>query len=164
MSSKTSGTVLVVGMPILASIALSGLVQGVVPLLQPDPVRDRVLHIAIQEFVDKTLSSEQLEPRIREYITQFESKPYKIGGARIEWQTVPQEWLYAFTRLLARIVEPTQRAFVQGDLTVSEAALRLAPVFLIWGGYGMDPPPNADVATRQRISELMEKIAEFAAP
>jgi hypothetical protein len=40
---------------------------------------------------------------------------------------VPQERLFAFARVVAAITMPVQQAFLKGELTPAQAALKMAP-------------------------------------
>ena len=127
---------------------------------QVDPARDAALLATISAFLDDTLNPTQLESELREYSRAFEIKPYKVGIAEIDWKKIPQERLFAFARVTARITAPTQQAYMKGELTAGEAALKMAPFFLMWQGYGIDPPSD-DPAARARIDALLVEIGKF---
>jgi hypothetical protein len=138
--------------------------QDPTPALEADPARDEVLRTAIQAFFEDRITSDQLEQRLREYGGRFEEKPYKVAPAAIDWMKVPQECIFALLRVTSRIIEPTQQAYFNGEVTTAQAAVRIALFFLIWPGHGMDPPKDADPATRQRVEQLMRAIGDYWAP
>ena len=102
--------------------------------IDADPARDTALHATIRAFLDDVLSPAQLEAQLREYSRAFEIKPYKVGVAEIDWKKIPQERLSAFARVAARITAPTHQAYLKGELTATEAALKMAPFLLMWQG------------------------------
>jgi hypothetical protein len=128
-----------------------------------DPARDLALHTTIRGFLDGALPEGQLETELRDFARAFEAHPYKMGTAKIDWEKVPQERLFALVRVTDRITSPAQQAFVKGELTPIQAALKMAPFFLIWPGHGMDTPPD-DPILRRRTDELLADIHKFSAP
>jgi hypothetical protein len=130
-------------------------------MLSIDPTRDLALQDTVQAFLDDKLTANQLEAELRSYIEQFEARPYKVRTIKIDWEKVPQERMFAFVKVSARITSPHTAAFFRGELTAAQTAVKIAPFFLIWPGYGMDPP-GADSLSRQRTDELLEKIRTFA--
>ena len=128
-----------------------------------DPARDLALTATIRAFLDDNLTADQLERDLREYAREFEARPYNVGTANIDWEKLAQERLFAFVRVLAAITMPVQQAFLKGELTPAQAALKMAPFFLMWSGYGMDAPPG-EQAARARIYELLLEIGKFHAP
>jgi hypothetical protein len=130
-------------------------------MLSIDPTRDLALQDTVQAFLDDKLTANQLEAELRSYIQQFEARPYKVRTMKIDWEKVPQERMFAFAKVSARITGPPTAAFFRGELTAAQTAVKIAPFFLIWPGYGMDPP-GADSLSRQRTDELLEKIRTFA--
>lgn len=131
--------------------------------LRIDSARDLALHGAIQAFLDGSATATELETELRAYAGAFEARPYKVRSALIDWEKVPQERLIAFIRITARITQPTLEAFLKGRMTPVEAARRTAPFFLLWPGYGMDPPDDTPSA-RARINELLDAVLMFSAP
>jgi hypothetical protein len=130
-------------------------------ILSIDPKRDLALQDTVQAFLDDKLTANQLEAELRRYIQQFETRPYRVRSLKIDWLKVPQERMFAFSKVSGRITGPPTAAFFRGELSAAQAALKIAPFFLIWPGYGMDPP-NTDSQSRQRTDELLEKIGAFA--
>ena len=130
-------------------------------VLSIDPTRDLALQNTVQAFLEDKLTPEQLEAELRSSIEQFEARPYKVCSLKIEWEKVPQERQFAFVKATARITQPPIAAFFRGESTAAQAAVKIAPLFLIWPGYGMDPP-GADSLSRQRTNELLEAIRSFA--
>lgn len=130
-------------------------------MLAIDPARDLALQNTVQAFLEDKLTTNQLEAELRNYIQQFEAKPYKVRSMNIDWQKVPQERMFAFAKVSVRITEPPTAAFFRGELTAAQAAVKIAPFFLMWPGYGLDPP-NADSRSRQRTDDLLGKIGAFA--
>ena len=128
--------------------------------LQIDRARDLALHATVRAFLDNTISASQLDADLREYARVFEARPYRVRPAPIEWEKIPQERTFAFMRATARITGPAQQAFLKGELTAEQAALKMAPFFLIFVGYGIDPPPD-DPHARLRIDELLMEIGKY---
>ena len=149
---------------LLLAVALSIAVPSIAigQTLHPDAGRDRVLETVLRAFIDETISEEQLDRDLREYARAFEARPYKVRPAPIEWEKVPQERLFAFMRAIARIMAPDQRALLNGELTVSQAALKMAPFVLISMGHGMEADPD-DPRARIRIDQLLTEIRKFSA-
>jgi hypothetical protein len=67
----------------------------------------------------------------------------------------------ALFEVCARITSPAYAAFFKGELSAAQAAVKIAPLTLIFPGFGLDPP-NTDVVARQRADELMDAIGAFA--
>lgn len=128
--------------------------------LATDPSRDLALHTPIRAFLDGALTSDQLETDLREYARAFEARPYKVGGATIDLEKTPQDKLFAFARAVSGLTHPVLAAFFKGELTASQAALKVAPFFLMWPGYGIDPPASTPLA-RKQTAELLAKIGEY---
>jgi hypothetical protein len=146
---------------VVALFAASAFLQG----QSPEPrERDRILYARLNEFLEGKLTSDQLEVELRRYGQDFAVQPYRVKSAPIDWQKVPQDRLMRFVELIGRIIAPPQQAFFRGELTATEAAKAVAPFFLLWRGYGMDPPPDADALWHQRADELLRLISEYAAP
>jgi hypothetical protein len=124
--------------------------------------RDRPLYTSVLAFLNETITANQLEADLREYARAYEAKPYKVGRATIEWTKFPQERLFALLRVIAAITGPAYEAFNKGELTVAQTAVKVAPFFLMWEGYGMDGPPG-DSAARLRIDELLAEVHKFSA-
>jgi hypothetical protein len=71
------------------------------------------------------------------------------GGMPCAWEEV----------VLLRLIRPTLRAFKDGTVTPTQAAVKLAPFLLVFGGpYGFDPPGP------YQSEELTREISELAAP
>jgi hypothetical protein len=130
-------------------------------VLSMDPTRDLALQDTVQAFLDDKLTANQLEAELRSYLEQFEMKSYKVRTMKIDWQKAPQERMVAFAKVSARITGPFTAAFFRGELSAAQAALKIAPFFLIWPGYGLDPP-GPDSLSWQRTQELLENIRAFA--
>ena len=130
-------------------------------VLSIDHTRDLALQNTVQTFLDERLTANQLEAELRSYIEQFETRPYKVRTLKIDWQKVPQERMFAFAKVSARITATPTEAFFRGELSAAQAAVKIAPFFLIWPAYGMDPP-SADSLSRQLTDELLENIRRFA--
>jgi len=129
-------------------------------ILMPDPSRDLALHTTVLAFLNSTLTAAQLETDLRSYAREFEARPYKVGDPHIDWSKLPQDVLFAFARVVATITHPAIAAFFKGELTAGQAALKVAPFFLIWPGYGIDPPSPTPLAQKQ-TEELLAKIVEY---
>ena len=125
-----------------------------------DQSRDLALHTPVQAFLNGTITAEQLETELREYARAFEAHPYKVGVAKIDWQKLPQPRLFAFARAVSRMTHPALDAFYKGELTASQAALKVAPFFVMWPGYGIDPP-SATALAQEQTTELLAKIGEY---
>lgn len=130
--------------------------------LQIDAARDRALTTSVRAFLNDTITADQLERELREFARNFEAKPYKMVPAPVAFDAVPQDRLFAFVRIVSRVIGPAQQAFLKGEVTAQQAALKMAPFFLIWGGYGMDAPQD-DPGARARIDELLVEIGKWAA-
>jgi hypothetical protein len=130
-------------------------------MLAIDPARDLALQNTVQAFLDDKLTTNQLEAELRDYIQQFEAKPYKVRSMNIDWQKVPQERMFALAKVSFRITQLPTAAFFKGELTAAQAAVKIAPFFLMWRGYGLDPE-NADSLSRRRTDQLLEEIGAFA--
>lgn len=135
---------------------------AVAQIVQIDRARDSGLHAIVRGFLDGTVPANQLDIDLREYARAFEANPYKVDTANIDWEKVPQERMFAFVRAASRITQPSLEAFFKGELSASQAALKIAPFFLMWPGYGMDPP-GTDLVSRQRTDELLARIREYTA-
>jgi len=118
-----------------------------------------MLHIPIQQFFEGSTTIEQLNSAIDAYARQFEAKPYKVGRITIDLAKVPEDRLRAWEQVVFRLIGPTLRAFKDGTITPAQAAVKVAPFVLVFGGpYGFDRPgPN-------HSEELTQEISEFAAP
>ena len=127
-----------------------------------DAARDRALVTPVRAFLNDTITADRLERELREFARAFETKPYKMFPAPIAFDAVAQDRLFSFVRVVSRVIGPSQQAYMKGELTAQQAALKMAPFLLIWGGYGMDAPPNDPVA-RVRIDELLSEIGKLAA-
>jgi hypothetical protein len=132
-------------------------------ILLTNPERDRPLYTAVLAFLNDTISATQLEADLREYARAFEARPYKVGRERIEWMTFPQERLFAVLRIIGTITAPAHEAFTKGELTAAQTAVKVAPFFLIWQGYGIDPPTD-DALSRVRTDELVDEIGVYSGP
>ena len=128
--------------------------------LATDPSRDLALHATVQAFLNSTITVDQLETDLRGYAREFEAGPYKVGAAKIDWEKVPQDRMFAFVRAASNITHPTIAAFFEGELTASQAALKVAPFFLMWPGHGIDPP-SATALAQEQTEELLAKIREY---
>jgi hypothetical protein len=128
--------------------------------LEADPARDRPFHNAIRAFLDGAMPLEQFEAELRDYARGFETAPYKVDVAKIDWGKVPQDRMVAVARAMSRITNPVLEAYFKGEVSASEAAKKTAPFFLVWPGYGMDPPA-ADSISRQRTDDLLAGIAQY---
>src|SRR5262245_9616685 len=126
-------------------------------VLSIDSARDLALQHTIQAFFDDKLTANELDAELRNYIQEFEAKPYKVRPLKIDWEKVPLERVLAFVKIYSRITGPPITAFLRGELSAAQAAVKIAPFFLIWPGHGMDPP-GADSLSRQRTDELLESI------
>ncbi len=135
---------------------------AVAQIVQIDRARDFALHAIVRGFLDGTLPANQLDIDLAEYAHAFEADPYKVGTANIDWIKVPQEQIFAFMRGTSRITQPALEAFFKGELSASHAALKIAPFFLMWPGFGIDPP-GTDLVSRQRTDELLARIREYSA-
>jgi hypothetical protein len=144
--------ILIVGAPCYA----------VAQTIQIDRVRDLALHAIVRGFLDGTVPADQLDIDLREYARAFEANPYKVETANIDWEKVPQERMFAFVRATSLITQPSLEAFFKGELSASQAALKIAPFFLMWPGYGIDPP-GTDLVSQQRTDEVLARIHEYAA-
>jgi hypothetical protein len=131
--------------------------------LHIDAARDLGLLTSVRGFLEGALSAAQLETELREYAREFEARPYKVGVAKIEWDKVPQERLFAFMRITSRLNAPVHEEYFKGELSAAQAAIKIAPFLLMWPGYGMDPPAN-DPLSRQRTEHLLATIREYSAP
>jgi hypothetical protein len=130
-------------------------------LLSIDPARDLALQHTIQAFLDDKLLANELDAELRNYMQEFEAKPYKVRSLKIDWDKVSEERTTAFVKVTSRIRQPPIAAFFRGELTAAQAAVKIAPLFLIWPAYGIDPP-GADSLSRQRTDELLESIRAFS--
>jgi hypothetical protein len=142
-------------------VAVAGDVSAQV--LLADAKRDRPLYTSVLAFLNDTITINQLEADLREYARAFEEKPYKVGRSPIEWMKFPQERLFALLRVIATITGPAHEAFTKGELTAAQTAVKVAPFFLIWEGYGIDPPTD-DALSRVRADELMDEIQVYSGP
>jgi hypothetical protein len=106
------------------------------------------------------LTANQLETDLRSYAREFEARPYKVGTAKVDWEKVPQDRMFAFAKAVSDITHSPVAAFFKGELTASQAALKVAPFFLMWPGYDMDPPSPTPLAQKQ-TEELLAKIGEY---
>jgi hypothetical protein len=125
--------------------------------------RDLALRAIIESALNATISTTQLETDFRTFARDFETRPYKIGDVGIDWEQVPQERIMALFRVIQPIIAPAHEAFAKGEISVEQAALKIAPFVLIGRGFGIesdDPDPRA----QQRAAELMSKISDYAAP
>jgi hypothetical protein len=86
-----------------------------------------------------------------------------VGVANIEWDKVPQERLFAFVRVTSGLITPVQQAYFRGELSAAQAAVKMAPFFVMWPGYGIDPPAD-DPLSRQRTEDLLGKFREYSGP
>ena len=118
-------------------------------------------YATLSAFLDGTLTASQLETELRAYAREFEARPYRIRPAEIGWDQVPQERQLALVKVCARITGPATEAFFKGELSAAQAAVKIAPLTLIFPGYGIDPP-NTGAMSRQRTDELMAEIRAFA--
>ena len=110
------------------------------------------------------LTSEQLEAELQKYTRQFEAQPYKVSASPLNLQQFPQEPIFALMKLVFAVCLPTVVAWSQGQLTTPQAARKIAPFFLMWGGYGLESEPGGMSFTREQARELMAEITTFAAP
>ena len=55
-------------------IAYGSAVSSAQPL-QPDTDRDQAFHSTIRQFLERTLTSEQLETELQKYAREFEARP-----------------------------------------------------------------------------------------
>jgi hypothetical protein len=129
--------------------------------LAADRGRDVALQATLRAFLDGTLTASQLETDLRAYAREFEAKPYRIRTANLRLEQVPQERQLALVEVCVRITGPAHAAFFKGELSAARAAMKIAPLTLIFPGFGLDPP-NADAVSRQRADELMDAIGTFA--
>jgi hypothetical protein len=129
--------------------------------LAADLSRDRMLHVPIQDFFEGLITVERLNSAMDEYAREFETKPYKVGRIAIDLAKVPENQLRAWAQVvLPRLIGPTLQAFIHGTVTPTQAAVKIAPFVLVFGG-----PYGFDSATGPHLSqELTQKISEFAAP
>jgi hypothetical protein len=139
---------------------LAALLQNSGEPLAADPNRDRMLHVPIQEFFEGLATVAQLSVALDEYARQFEAKPYKVGRIGIDLSKVPENRLNTWSEVLLRLIGPTLRAFMDGTITPAQAAVKVAPFLLVFGGpYGFDPATGP-----HQSEELTREISEFAAP
>jgi hypothetical protein len=133
--------------------------------LEPNADRDQAFHSTIRQFLDNKLTTAQLEVQLRERLRQFEAKPYRVSVAPIERSAIDQERLVAIASVLGALARPTIAAWTKGELTVVQAAVKIAPLFLVWAGYGLEPANGAILLFSERpADELLEEIGKFAAP
>lgn len=154
-------------MAFLASVGiLAALLQNTGGPLSADANRDRMLHVPIQDFFEGLLSIEQLNSAMDEYAQQFEAKPYKVTRIVIDLAKGSENRLRAWEQVvLPRLIGPTRRAFKNGTITPAQAAVKVAPFLLVFGGpYGFDVRSDAAHDWAQRSEELTKEISEFAAP
>jgi hypothetical protein len=131
--------------------------------LLADAKRDRPLYTSVLAFLNEKTTANQLEADLREYARAFEARPYKVGRQPIEWMTFPQERLFALLRVIHSVTGSAHEAFTKGKLTAAQTAVRVAPFFLIFEGYGIDPATD-DALSRVRADELMDEIQVYSGP
>jgi hypothetical protein len=127
--------------------------------LSPDPIRDDELHGYVRQFFDGTLEENDLELKLRGFGRQFETNPYTLTPLRIPATSMPEGRLRQYFDIVLKIVRPTLAAFSRDELTVTETAVKVAPFFLVLGGWFANAPTDV-----KRSRELVEKIREFRAP
>ena len=151
-------------MSVLGLLILGVLLQGAANILEPDASRDRALHVPIQEFLLGNLTDWEFEAQLREYGRQFALKPYKLSRITMDLKKVPSGHLDRYMEVMLRIIVPPLRAFLKGELTAEETAMKVAPFVIIVGSYGFGSEGSDARPDLARLDELTRKISQFAAP
>jgi hypothetical protein len=115
----------------------------------------------IREFLDSKQTPEELRDGLYDYARRPDLGLQAFIAVNIDWQRVPQERLFAYLEVSSKIIGPPLGSFFAGQLSVDEAAAQIAPFFLMWGGFGLDPPADADPKWHERSEALTDKITEL---
>jgi hypothetical protein len=123
-----------------------------------------VVERAIREFVDGHLTSDQLSDELRNCAERPELGLRTFRRARIDWGQFPQDCQFQVFQTVNALIDPILKRFFSGQVSAAEAATQVAPYFLLWGAFGIQPPADANAAWFGRRTELMQKIAEAVTP
>ena len=115
----------------------------------------------IREFLDGKQTPEELRDGLCDYALRPDIGLQAFIAVKIDWQQVPQERLFAYIEVSSTIIGPALESFFAGQLSVDEAAAQIAPFFVMWEGFGFDPPADGDPKWYERREALTEKITEL---
>jgi hypothetical protein len=154
-------------MSTVLSLLVMNLLAQTPLVLTPDPARDSAIHAHFRDFFDGKLTDSDFESELRKYVAEFEARPYRIAGLPPDAMSFDKDndHLLRFGRIAARIMRPTMEVFQRGEMDSARAALKLAPLLLMFGGYGIEADPDAGASPemQRRTRELMDKIGDYAA-
>ena len=144
---------------------LAAFLQGTGQPLIIDPARDLLLHSPIKQFFEGARTCDELDRELRKFAREFEAKPYKVGKISIDMSKMPEDLIAKYLEVVTRIIGPTLERFTKGDISAADAAIKVAPFVLVFGGaYGFDPQPGEDPTWFARSQALTLQISAFAAP
>ena len=153
-------------MTIIASIVgVLANVPTTAQTLNVDPGRDRALHTHIRVFLADPSNDKLVEAHLRDYLDAFNARPYLVSRLNINWQEVSEQRLQAFLLLIYRLVGAPVEAYFKGELSPTQAAAKVAPLFLILPGIGLGTERPGDQAElQQTATDLLDAIHAYAAP
>jgi hypothetical protein len=115
----------------------------------------------VRDFLDGQRTADELSNGLRDYALRPDIGLRAFSAVNIDWEQVQQERLVAFMEVSARITGPTLESFFAGEISVDDAAVQVAPFFLMWHGFGIDAPADADSSWLERWEQLTQRIVEL---
>ena len=112
-------------------------------------------------FLEGRRTAKELSVALRDCALSPDIGLRAFVAVNIDWKQVGMERMLAVAEVIGEITSPVLESFFAGLISADEAAVQVAPFFLMWRGFGLDAAADDDPNGRIRAEELERKIAEL---